>query len=161
MAWWTFFSAGKKFRATNKVARLLAAATPTNFGHCGDSGRKRSFTASVSKRARNWALSQSKRQGADKLELRFQRTLSLHKCWPPQSHSDISPQHEQKYLLHNRSNCRHRDRAQIAWPVLGVGPAGAIATGEESPLLMRIATASVAFVADTPKGVVDRTIAAQ
>jgi len=26
---------------------------------------------------------------------------------------------------------------------------------------MRIATASVAFVADTPKGVVDRTIAAQ
>jgi hypothetical protein len=128
MGWRTFFSAGKKFRATNKVARLLAAATPTSFGHCGDSGRKRSFTASVSKRARNWALSQCKRQGAGKLELRFRRTLSLHKCWPPHSHSDISPQHEQKHLLHNRSNCRHRDRAQIAWPVLGVGPAGAIAT---------------------------------
>jgi hypothetical protein len=54
--------------------------------------------------------------------------LILHKCWPPLSHSDICPQHEQKHLLHNRSNCRYRNRAQIAWPVLGVGPAGAIAT---------------------------------
>jgi hypothetical protein len=29
----TFFSAGKKFRTTNKVAKLLAAAVPINFGH--------------------------------------------------------------------------------------------------------------------------------
>lgn len=101
----------------------------------------------------------------------FRRPLSLHKCWPPHTHSDISPQHEQKHLLHNRSNCRYRNRAQIAWPVLGVGPASAIATGEESSLLMRIATLRVSLsvkadsvsrtrslVADTPKGIVDRTI---
>jgi hypothetical protein len=56
------------------------------------------------------------------------RRLSLHKCWPPHSHSDINPQHEQKHLLHNRSNCRYRNRPQIARPFLGVGPAGAIAT---------------------------------
>jgi hypothetical protein len=52
MGWRTFFSAGKKFRATNKVARLLAAAVPSSFGHCGESRRKGSFTASVSKPAR-------------------------------------------------------------------------------------------------------------
>jgi hypothetical protein len=56
------------------------------------------------------------------------RRLSLHKCWPPHSHSDINPQHEQKHLLHNRSNCRYRNRAQIARPFLGVGPGGVIAT---------------------------------
>jgi hypothetical protein len=61
----------------------------------------------------------------------FREPLSLHKCWPPRSCSDISPQHEQKHLLHNRSNCRYRNRTQIARPFLGVGPAGAIATGEE------------------------------
>src|SRR4029450_8104503 len=72
MGWRTFFSAGKKFRATNKVARLLAAPMLSSFGHCGESGRKGSFTASVSKRTRNWALSQPERLNArDKLTLRF------------------------------------------------------------------------------------------
>jgi len=33
MEWRTFFSAGKKFRTTNKVAKALAAAVPINFGH--------------------------------------------------------------------------------------------------------------------------------
>jgi hypothetical protein len=78
---------------------------------------------------------------------RFQAidAAQLHKCWPPRTQSDISPQHEQKHLLHNRSNCRYRDRAQIARPVLGIGLAGAIATSEESSLLMRIATLSVSL----------------
>src|SRR5919106_540441 len=58
MGWRTFFSVGKKFRATNKVARLLAAAMPSSFGHCGESGWKGRFTATVSKRARNWTPSQ-------------------------------------------------------------------------------------------------------
>jgi len=56
--------------------------------------------------------------------------LSLHKCWPPRTQSDISPQHEQKHLLHNRSNRRYRDRAQIARPILGSGLAGAIAVAD-------------------------------
>jgi hypothetical protein len=77
------------------------------------------------------------------------RRLSLHKCWPPHSHSDISPQHEQKHLLHNRSNCRYRNRAQIARPLLGGGPAAAIATGEKSSLLTPIATFSVSLSAPT------------
>ena len=42
----------EKFRATNKVARLLAAAMQSSFGHCGESRRKGSFTASASKPAR-------------------------------------------------------------------------------------------------------------
>jgi hypothetical protein len=71
MGWRTFFSAGKKLRVTNKVARLLAAAIPNSFGHCENSGRKRSVTASVSKPARNWALPQRERRGADTLKLRF------------------------------------------------------------------------------------------
>jgi hypothetical protein len=33
----------------------------------------------------------------------------------------ISAQHEQKYLLHNRSNCRYRDCTQSPRAVLGVG----------------------------------------
>jgi hypothetical protein len=50
--------------------------------------------------------------------------LSLHKYWPSHTHTDISLQREQKYLLHNRSNCRYRNRAQIARPVLEVGLTG-------------------------------------
>ena len=30
----------------------------------------------------------------------------------------ISAQHEQKHLLYHRSDCRYRDRAQIARPLL-------------------------------------------
>src|SRR4029453_14783342 len=52
MGWRTFFSVGKKLRATNNVARLLAAAVLSSFGHCGESRRKGNFTASVSKPAR-------------------------------------------------------------------------------------------------------------
>jgi hypothetical protein len=62
----------------------------------------------------------------------FDGPLSLHKCWPPHTHSDTSPSHEQKHLLHNWSNCRYRDRAQIAGPVLRGGLASAIATDENS-----------------------------
>jgi hypothetical protein len=50
--------------------------------------------------------------------------LSLHKCWPSHTHTDISLQREQEYLLHNRRNCRYRNRAQIARPVLEVGLTG-------------------------------------
>jgi hypothetical protein len=71
--------------------------------------------------------------------------LSLHKCWPSHTHTDISLQREQKYLLRNRSNCRYRNRAQIARPVLEVGLTVAIATSEESSLPMRIATLSVSL----------------
>jgi hypothetical protein len=60
--------------------------------------------------------------------------LSLHTCWPSHTHTDISLQHEQKYLLRNRSNCRYRNRAQIARPVLEVGLTVAIAASEESSL---------------------------
>ena len=67
------------------------------------------------------------------------------KCWPQHTYSDISPHHEQKHLLHNRSNRRYRNRAQIARPILEVGLAVAIATSEESSLLMRIATLSVSL----------------
>jgi hypothetical protein len=35
--------------------------------------------------------------------------LSLDKCWSRHIQSDNSPQHEQKHLLHNRSNCCYRD----------------------------------------------------
>src|SRR6266480_3776054 len=41
--------------------------------------------------------------------------------WPPHTHSDISPQHEQEHFLYNRSSCRYRNRPQTARPVLGVG----------------------------------------
>jgi uncharacterized lipoprotein YehR (DUF1307 family) len=50
MGWRTFFSAGKKFRTMNKVAKLLAAAVPISLGHCGESEQERRFTASVSQR---------------------------------------------------------------------------------------------------------------
>jgi hypothetical protein len=53
MEWRTFFSAGKKFRTTNKVAKLLAAAVPISFGHCGESEQKGRRTASVSQRQFN------------------------------------------------------------------------------------------------------------
>jgi hypothetical protein len=51
-------------------------------------------------------------------ELRcFTSTSPIHaaqfaiKCWPQQTYSDISPQHEQEHLLHNRSNRCYRNRA--------------------------------------------------
>jgi Glycine zipper len=50
--------------------------------------------------------------------------FSLHKCWSSHTHADISLQREQKYLLHNRRNCRYSNRAQIARPVLDVGLTG-------------------------------------
>jgi hypothetical protein len=71
------------------------------------------------------------------------------KCWPPNTPSDISPQHEQKHFLHNRSNCRYRNRAQIARPVLGIGLADAIATSEESSLLIGVATLRVSLSVPT------------
>ena len=48
------------------------------------------------------------------------------KCWPQQTYSDISPQHEQKHLLHHRSNRCYRNRAQIARTILGTGFASAV-----------------------------------
>jgi hypothetical protein len=65
------------------------------------------------------------------------------KCWPQHNHSDISPNHEQEHLLHNRSNRCYRDRAQIAGPILEVNLTVAIATSEESSLPKRSATLSV------------------
>jgi hypothetical protein len=53
MEWRTFFSAGKKFRTTNKVAKLLAAAAPISFGHCGESEQKGRRTACESQRRPN------------------------------------------------------------------------------------------------------------
>jgi hypothetical protein len=47
--------------------------------------------------------------------------------------------------LQVRSNRCYRNRAQIARPVLEVGLTVAIATSEESSLLMRIATLSVSL----------------
>jgi len=67
------------------------------------------------------------------------------KCWSQRTYPDISPQHEQKHLLHNRSNRCYRNRAQIARPVLEVGLTVAIAISEESSLVMRIATLSVSL----------------
>jgi hypothetical protein len=84
-------------------------------------------------------------------ELRCFTSAGIHaaqfaiKCWPQHTYSDISPQHEQKHLLHNRSNRCYRNRAQIARPILEVGLTVAIATSEESSLLMRIATLSVSL----------------
>ena len=49
------------------------------------------------------------------------------KCWPQHTHSDISPHHEQKHLLHNRSNRCYRNRAQIARIILRTGFASAAA----------------------------------
>ena len=67
-------------------------------------------------------------------ELRcFTSARSIHaaqfaiKCWPQHTYSDISPQHEQKHLLHNRSNRCYRNRAQIARTILGIGFASAAA----------------------------------
>ena len=45
--------------------------------------------------------------------------------------------------LQVRSNCRYRNRAQIARPVLEVGLTVAIATSEESSLLVRATTLGV------------------
>ena len=82
---------------------------------------------------------------------RFTSAQAIHaaqfaiKCWPQHTYSDISPQHEQEHLLHNRSNRCYRNRAQIARSILGVGLTVAIATSEESSLLIRIATLSVSL----------------
>jgi hypothetical protein len=39
----------------------------------------------------------------------------------------MSVRYEQKYLLHNWSDCCYRDRPQSPWAVLSVRPRGAIA----------------------------------
>ena len=51
--------------------------------------------------------------------------------------------YEQKYLLHNWSNCCHRNRPQIARPVLESWPFGMTARSEDWSLLVRMATLSV------------------
>ena len=82
-------------------------------------------------------------------EFRCFTSASIHaaqfaiKCWPQHIYSDISLQHEQKHLLHNRSNRCYRNRAQIARPILETGFAGAIVTSEESSLLVRATTLGV------------------
>ena len=53
----------------------------------------------------------------DHVARRIVKRESLHhviedKCWPPYTQLDMSHEHEQKHLLHNRSNCRYRDCPQ-------------------------------------------------
>jgi hypothetical protein len=45
---------------------------------------------------------------------------SFGKCWPLPARSGMSRRPEQKYLLHNWSHRRYRDRPQITRAVLSV-----------------------------------------
>ena len=54
----------------------------------------------------------------------------------------MSRRYEQKHLLHNWSNCRHRNRAQTPRSILRVSFAGQFVLPKESSLLTLTGTAA-------------------
>jgi len=69
----------------------------------------------------------------------------LNKSSPSRTHSDTSRRYEQKHFLHNWSNCRYHNRAEIARNILGVRVASQFVLPKGSSLLTLSETAVFRF----------------